>query len=1218
MGVDTIFYTLPAGSCGVFFLVTVEPLPAPILGPDTVCQGSSVILTDATTGGIWSSSNTAVAFIDVTGDLTGITPGTSTITWTLSTGCSTSVVVTVNSLPSPILSFADHVCAGNTVTVLDPTAGGTWSINDTTLATIAPLPGSDTAVVTSRNAGTIVISYTLSTGCAATFDITIDPVPPRPVPLPDSVVCVGQTVTFTDAATGGTWASGDTTIAIIDSITGLTTGEGSGTVTITYTGVGGCPAIFNPFRVHPLEAIGASDSVLCQGNSVTLINHVLDGTWFSTNTSIATVVVLSAGGGTATVTGAGGGPGGGPGIDTIIYTTPNGCQSQFVVTVDPITPIIGPALAELCVNDSFILFDGTTGGVWSSSDTTVAQVSPGGEVHGISAGTATISYTLATGCFETFDVTVNPIPAPIGGIDSVCVGHTITLNDDDGGGVWGSSNTSVASVLTASGSPTTILGVSAGTATISYIFPSLTGCSATVEVTVDPITGIYGDSLVCALDSIQLFDSTAGGVWSSSNTGVATITSTGMVTGVSAGTAIISYVTNIGGCPTSFQITVNPLPAPITGIDSVCVNNITHLFDTSAGGTGAWTSSTTTIATIGSTGIVTGVAAGTVTITYTLPVTGCVITTQVTVDPLPSGITGTASMCAGDSVLLHDASSGGVWTSSNTSVATVNDTGYVKGLTAGTATISYTLHVGACPASLVVTVYPIPVITISSVPDPPVICKGGADALTASGADVGGTYAWTPAYGLSGTGIFDPIATPTITTTYEVIGTTAHGCRDSAFITVFVDSMLNHLKVVGVDSICNGQTDTLEASGEPEALFNWHPTTGIIGANPADTIVVRPTATTTYVAVAIDAMGCKDSVSFKVTVNPIPQIKVAPTPVIVCRGVPLQLLVNTTNTDSNTTKFAWSPNILISCDTCDNPILYDTFNIVYKVIATSIYGCYDSLNVKVSVLDTNVNTISHDTDICIGDSIRLVATSNSLTGNLDVPTFYWTPGTGLSNQQIFDPIATPQVTTTYSVTIKENACFTVVDTVTVRVQPLPSITITVSPPSQGGIVAGTPTTLTATAPNVDAVRFLWVPGNSLNCDTCFDPVATPTVQTTYTVTVTSNYGCVYTDTVTIKLLCDNSEIFIPNTFTPNGDGVNDRFFVSGKGISQITNFSVFNRWGELVFQAHNIPANSPGFGWDGTFKGYVLEPDVFIYVVDALCELGTTSFHYQGDISIVK
>src|SRR4029077_15145001 len=114
------------------------------------------------------------------------------------------------------------------------------------------------------------------------------------------------------------------------------------------------------------------------------------------------------------------------------------------------------------------------------------------------------------------------------------------------------------------------------------------------------------------------------------------------------------------GCTATTVVTVNPLPSAISGTATVCVGSTTTLSD--AGG-GTWTSSTSSVATVVSgTGVVTGVSSGTSTITYTLG-TGCTTTTVVTVNPLPSAISGTATVCVGSTTTLSDAG-GGTWTSS--------------------------------------------------------------------------------------------------------------------------------------------------------------------------------------------------------------------------------------------------------------------------------------------------------------------------------------------------------------------------------------------------------------------------------------------------------------------------------------------------------------------------------------------------------------------------
>jgi gliding motility-associated-like protein len=351
---------------------------------------------------------------------------------------------------------------------------------------------------------------------------------------------------------------------------------------------------------------------------------------------------------------------------------------------------------------------------------------------------------------------------------------------------------------------------------------------------------------------------------------------------------------------------------------------------------------------------------------------------------------------------------------------------------------------------------------------------------------------------------------------------------------------------------------------------------------------------------------------------PLPSLSVFENPAIVCRGTPKQLLAY------GAWSYVWTPPYFLSCDTCSNPVATDTSNFIYELYGATEFGCRDSISVRVSVLDTNYNRAGDDTVICLGGSAQLDAYSHSVTGNLDVPSYMWydntagvlTPATGLNNTGIPNPVATPDTTTLYSVVIDENACFSDTIPVLVTVDSLPVISITAYP-AGNLVIAGTAVQLTTTVTADTAATYLWTPAISLSCDNCPNPIATPSVNTLYTVVVTSNHGCVSSDTVTIDIICSNTEVFIPNTFTPNGDGVNDIFYVSAKGISIITRMSVYNRWGQTVFQANNIPADMAGYGWDGTYKGLVVEPDVFDYVIDVTCELGQT-YEYTGTISIVR
>jgi len=362
--------------------------------------------------------------------------------------------------------------------------------------------------------------------------------------------------------------------------------------------------------------------------------------------------------------------------------------------------------------------------------------------------------------------------------------------------------------------------------------------------------------------------------------------------------------------------------------------------------------------------------------------------------------------------------------------------------------------------------------------------------------------------------------------------------------------------------------------------------------------------------------GCASTAILNV--HPLPVITITPADSAlwyICKGtgVSLQLSANTTDIAS----YLWTPNIFISpSNTISNPSFSDSTDLVYHLKETTIYGCIDSMAIPITVYDSAITTISNDTSICAGTSAYLIAYSSSDTVSADLTTYLWTPSTGLNFDNIYNPIATPETTTTYTVFIQENPCFSATRDVTVTVIPIPEIAVTAQTP----ITAGYPSQLSATITNSVVVSaWSWTPTSTLSCDSCFDPIAIPTMNTTYTVTATTPIGCVGTADVTVVLGCKEAQqIFIPNTFTPNGDGNNDRFYLSGRGLGQIKRMSVYNRWGEEVYHAENINANDPGAGWDGTYRGQVLQPDVFVYVFDVLCEVDNTTFSLKGDISLVR
>jgi gliding motility-associated-like protein len=163
--------------------------------------------------------------------------------------------------------------------------------------------------------------------------------------------------------------------------------------------------------------------------------------------------------------------------------------------------------------------------------------------------------------------------------------------------------------------------------------------------------------------------------------------------------------------------------------------------------------------------------------------------------------------------------------------------------------------------------------------------------------------------------------------------------------------------------------------------------------------------------------------------------------------------------------------------------------------------------------------------------------------------------------------------------------------------------------------------MTPTVQNGPISRYLWTPSTNLSCANCPSTVATIQSSNSYTLTVTNNAGCSSADTINLKVACDKSNVFIPDAFTPDRDGINDVFMIRAAGDVRIKYLRIFNRWGALVFEKNNFLPNNPSDGWDGRVKGGTQKDavisDVYVYTAEVVCESGS-SFIYKGNVSILK
>jgi len=595
---------------------------------------STVQLRPDTLGGAWSSSNSSVASVDVTtGLLTCVSAGTTTISYTYGSSIASRVVtVDPQTGPGPITGDLEICHNGDTSQLSCLPAGGTWWSNPSYAPSV-----SSTGALTTNTGGMNLIQYTDSNGCATTTWAIGHAAPGEAKAYS---VCVGSSIEYpapvygtSTPATGGTWSSSDPLIASIDASSGILTGISEGTVYITYLTTDGCIVSTSKSSGKPATNVSALPVItgttdICLGGITTLASTTSPGlgsTWTTSASSVATVNVLIPANsadvygislGTAT-------------IKYIITDTTNSyCETTVNVTVSDPTDITGDL--EVCVGQSTSLTSGAEGGTWSSGNTDIATVGSSGIVNGISPGTVTISYSMSGGCFGNVVVTVNALPAAIEGSLTVCTGLTTNLSTATEGGTWSSSNASIATVNVSG----VVTGVAAGTANISYTLS--TGCYRYVTVTVNASPAdITGTFTVSCTSTTTLADATSGGTWSSNNTAVATVGSTGIVTGVSPGTAVISYILSTGCYATAAVTVSSPV---INGTPNLCIGGTITLTGSPSGGT--WGSSNISVATIGSTsGLVTAISAGTTTITYTKNVS-CYSTKQVNV-----GATFTPTVC---------------------------------------------------------------------------------------------------------------------------------------------------------------------------------------------------------------------------------------------------------------------------------------------------------------------------------------------------------------------------------------------------------------------------------------------------------------------------------------------------------------------------------------------------------------------------------------------
>ena len=405
-----------------------------IAGSNTVFTGSSIDLSNAATGGIWTATDSSKILLAPTGsslNVTGLRAGSDTIFYSVDSVVICKVIDVIDT-PGAIMG-PNSICVGSSYVLTDSALGGVWSSGDPTVATVGRYNG----FVTGVSPGITFINYTIGS-LVKTLVINVSPTPAAITG--DTLICKTVPGTLHETSTSGTWSSTRASVATI-SPAGIVAGISVGTDTIVYTNPSSCLAYY-VVRIDSAPVGITMSGTLCIGGIDTFINAMPACIWHSNSVSIT--VTDSVNGIVRAFS---------SGVDTIIAT--NGCGvSTMVITVNPSVSVAIAGPAAVCVGSVTPFTDSSTGGIWYSSDPAVAFMdSISGAMIAALSGNVTISYKdTATGCSAVKPVRVDAPPQPISAVtEFIYTGNSLELTDATTGGTWSVSDSICSIDLTGPG-----------------------------------------------------------------------------------------------------------------------------------------------------------------------------------------------------------------------------------------------------------------------------------------------------------------------------------------------------------------------------------------------------------------------------------------------------------------------------------------------------------------------------------------------------------------------------------------------------------------------------------------------------------------------------------------------------------------------------------------------------------------------------------------------
>ena len=682
-----------------------------------------------------------------------------------------------------------------------------------------------------------------------------------------------------------------------------------------------------------------------------------------------------------------------------------------------------------------------------------------------------------------------------------------------------------------------------------------------------------------------------------SNTGTATTTASGgtgtltynwapsggtnaTANNLAAGTYTCT-ITDANGCTQTASAIVTTVNAPSATIqsqtDALCNGGNTGTATVNAtGGTPGYTYAWSPIGGSNATG--TGMTAGNYTCTIT-DAAGCTTTQAITItEPtaISASATATPATCNTNTGTATAIASGGTGTLTYSWAPSGGTAAIENNLAAGIYTVTVT-DANGCFTTATANVSSAggPATSVQSTGN--VLCNGGSTGSGTVSATGNGpfTYAWSPSGGnaASATGLTAGL--------YSISVTDTNGCVTIQTLTITEPVALasNPTSTSATCGNSNGTADAVASGGTGAYTYVW--------SNSQTSATISNLAGGSYSVTVTDANGCTTTSTVVVANTGAPVVTLQSSSNISCfGGTTGTATVNATGGSAPYT-YAWSPS-------GGNAATASGLSAgTYTVTVTGSNGCVQTQTLTLTQPTAMaVTTTSSPEDCGDGSGSAVAGTSGGTPGY----TYVW------SNSSTNDTISNLSAGT-YTVTVTDaNGC-----TSTSTVAVINTGSATANAGTSVTIIAGQTAQLTGTG----GLTYSWSPSATLSCATCANPIANPTVTTTYTLTVMDANGCSATDTVTVYVDISCGELYFPNAFSPNGDGQNDVLYVRGNCIKAL-DLQIYNRWGERVFET-----TDPGFGWDGTWRDKACEPAVFTYVLNAML-LDGTEISRKGNVSLIK